>query len=81
MVDNRVCYCEILFSIFFENIRLSFREFNSVGAETSLSKPNPSPDAFPKLCERFSARLGQFYVMERFCDFLKRHNLSIKLQP
>ena len=24
---------------------------------------------------------GQFYVMERFCDFLKRDNLLIKLQP
>ena len=24
---------------------------------------------------------GQFYVTERFCDFLKRHNLLIKLQP
>ena len=65
--------------------------------------PNPSPNAFPKLCERFSAcfalegrgtvpsfkfflRLcmmswGHFYVTERFCDFLKRHNLLIKIQP
>ena len=25
--------------------------------------------------------LGQFYVTERFCNFLKRHNLLIKLQP
>ena len=24
---------------------------------------------------------GQFYVTERFCDFFKRHNLLIKLQP
>ena len=24
---------------------------------------------------------GQFYVTERFCNFLKRHNLLIKLQP
>ena len=24
---------------------------------------------------------GPFYVTERFCDFLKRHNLLIKLQP
>ena len=24
---------------------------------------------------------GQFYVMERFCDVLKGHKLSIKLQP
>ena len=24
---------------------------------------------------------GQFYVTERFCDFLKRHNLLVKLQP
>ena len=24
---------------------------------------------------------GQFYVMERICEFLKRHNFLIKLQP
>ena len=41
-----------------KKIRLYVREFKSVGvADQSLSKLNPSPNAFPKLCERFSARL------------------------
>ena len=104
-----------LYSILFLIKNVSFstsHKKNSVFTSIRLYEnlwPNPSPNAFPKLYQQFSAHFplkrerddflfcaltrrkfllrlnmnswGQFYVTERFYDFLKLHNLLIKLQP